>query len=97
MNIGITQANFREPGNIPDNFIRVDNGIEISLFISLSIFTCMLLGSFALFKFKVFHSFITFSGVLGGKNNVLLFVKKKSKIFLVLKVVKVISGNDVFN
>ena len=86
MNIGITLSNFRELGNIPvlnDKFVRVDNGTEISLFISFSIFTGMLLGPLALFKLKVFNSFRTSSGVVGDKKNVfaLLFVKKESKVF----------------
>ena len=49
-------GNFREPGNIPvlnDKFIKVDNRTKISLFISLTIFTGMLLGSFALFNLEV--------------------------------------------
>ena len=89
MNIGgTTLANFRELGNIPvlnDKFVRVDNGTEISLFISFSIFTGMLLGPFALFKLKVFNSFRTSLGVVGDKKNVfaLLFVEKESKVFLV--------------
>ena len=51
--IGMTLANFRELVNIPvlnEKFDRADNGTEISLFISLSIFIGMLLGPFALFK-----------------------------------------------
>ena len=55
-----------ELGNIPvlnSKFFRVDKGTEISLFISLSIFTGMLLCPFALFKLKVFNIFRTLSGV----------------------------------
>ena len=62
----MTLPSFEEPGNIPvlnDKFIRVDNGTDISLFISLSTFTGMLLGSFALFKIKVFNKFRTSLGV----------------------------------
>ena len=60
MNICITLANFRELGNIPVRnykFVRVDNGSEIPLFMSFSIFTGMLLGPFALFKLKDFFRY----------------------------------------
>ena len=55
-------------------------------FISISIFIGMLLGPFTLFKLKVFNTFRTYSGVVGGKKNVflLLFVKKESKDFFSL-------------
>ena len=65
-------------------FGRVDNDTEISHFISLHIFTGMLLGSFALFNLKVFIAFGTSSGVVRDRKNVfvLLIVKKESKVFL---------------
>ena len=46
----------------------------------------MLLGPFALFKFKVFNIFATSSSVVEDKNNffVLLFVKKELNVFLAL-------------
>ena len=44
----------------------------------------MLLGTFALFKLKVFNTLRTSSGAVGDKKNVsvLLFVKKESIVFL---------------
>ena len=61
------------------SLIRADEFSEISLFRLFSIFTVMLLGPFALFKFKVFNIFAAFSSVVEDKNNffVLLFVKKE--------------------
>ena len=87
MNTGIILTNFREPGNIPvskNKFFRVDDGTEISLFISSSIFTGVLLDPFALFKLKIFNIFITSLGVAGDGKDVfvLLFVEKGSKVFL---------------
>ena len=60
-----------------------DKDTEISLFISLSIFTGMLISPFALFKLEVFNIFRISSSVVGDKNNVfvLLFVKKELKVF----------------
>ena len=86
LNTSIDLASFRKLGNtqvLNDEFVKVHNGSEISLFSSLSIFTVMLLVPTALFALKVFNIFSTFSGVVGVKNNVfvLLFVKKKMEVF----------------
>ena len=51
----------------------VDNGSDISFFISLSIITGMLLGPTALFRLKVFITSSISSAVVGGKKNVFVF------------------------
>ena len=67
---------------LSDQFIREYNSTEILLFTYLSILTVILLGTFALFKLKVFNIFRTFSGVVGDEKNlfVLMFPKKELKV-----------------
>ena len=87
LNTVITLATFKEFRNTPvlnDKFIRVHNGSEILLFRPFNILAGKLLGPLALFRLKVFNILATSSGVVGDKNNVLvfLFVKKGLKFFL---------------
>ena len=73
-------ANFKQFGKSPvsnDRLIRVDNGSDISFFVSLSIVTGMLLGPIALFKLKVFIASSVSSAVVGVKKNVFAFFCKE--------------------
>ena len=78
---GTTLSKFKQFGKSPvlnDRLIRIDNGSDISFFISLNIITGMLLGPVALFKLEVFITSSIFSTVVGDKKNVFayFFVKK---------------------
>ena len=69
-------TNFKQFGKSPvlnDRLIRLDNGSDISFFISLSIVTGMLLGPIALFKLKVFITSLISSAVVGDEKNVFVF------------------------
>ena len=74
--------NFKQFGKSPvsnDRSIMVDNGSDISFFISLSIITGMLSGPTALFRLKVFRTSSISSAVVGGKKNVFcIFLSRKS-------------------
>ena len=63
-------SKFKQFGKSPvlnDRLIRIDNGSDISFFISLNIITGMLLGPVALFKLEVFITSSIFSTVVGDK------------------------------
>ena len=72
-----------------DRLFMVDNGSDISFFISLSIITGMLLGLITLSRLKVFMTSSISSAVVGDKKNdfVFFFVKKEMKFFLALRTV----------